>query len=75
MWLVSLPVQVTMFQEAPLGPVALTGVAVWGLGVFFETVGDWQGLPAAGDAKARCGGAGRLSLSCASFTTPSRPTT
>jgi steroid 5-alpha reductase family enzyme len=42
MWFVSLPVQVAMFQDAPLGLVAWVGVAVWAVGMFFETVGDHQ---------------------------------
>jgi steroid 5-alpha reductase family enzyme len=42
MWFVSLPVQVAMFQTAGLGPVAAAGVVVWAVGLFFETVGDWQ---------------------------------
>lgn len=42
MWFVSLPVQVAMFQGAGLGVVAWAGVAVWLVGLFFETVGDWQ---------------------------------
>lgn len=42
MWFVSLPVQVAMFQTAGLGAVAAIGVAVWAVGLFFETVGDWQ---------------------------------
>jgi steroid 5-alpha reductase family enzyme len=42
MWLVSLPVQVAMFQTPPLGGLAYVGMAVWAVGLFFETVGDWQ---------------------------------
>ena len=42
MWFVSLPVQVAMFQDAPLGPVAWLGIALWAVGMFFETVGDHQ---------------------------------
>lgn len=42
MWFVSLPVQVAMFQAPPLGWVALAGIALWAVGMFFETVGDWQ---------------------------------
>ncbi|HSE69170.1 MAG TPA: DUF1295 domain-containing protein [Nocardioidaceae bacterium] len=42
MWFVSLPVQVAMFQDAGLGVVAGLGVLLWAVGLFFETVGDWQ---------------------------------
>ncbi len=42
MWLVSLPVQVTSFAPDSLGWVAWIGVALWGVGLFFETVGDAQ---------------------------------
>jgi steroid 5-alpha reductase family enzyme len=42
MWLVSLPVQVAMFQTPSLGLLAYVGVAVWSVGLFFETLGDWQ---------------------------------
>jgi steroid 5-alpha reductase family enzyme len=42
MWFVALPVQVTMFADDGLGLVAWLGVAVWAVGLFFETVGDWQ---------------------------------
>ena len=42
MWFVSLPVQVAMVQTDPLGWLAWLGVAVWAVGLFFETVGDWQ---------------------------------
>jgi steroid 5-alpha reductase family enzyme len=42
MWFVSLPVQVAMFQEPGPGVLAWLGVAVWLVGMFFETVGDWQ---------------------------------
>lgn len=42
MWFVSLPVQVAVFQAAGLGWVAWVGVGVWAVGLFFETVGDYQ---------------------------------
>ena len=42
MWLVSLPVQVAMYERAPLGGVTWLGVAVWAVGFGFETVGDAQ---------------------------------
>ena len=42
MWLVSLPVQVAMFEHASPGAVTWLGVAVWAVGFGFETVGDAQ---------------------------------
>ena len=43
MWLVSLPVQLGQVRERPgLGPLAVVGVAVYLVGLFFETVGDYQ---------------------------------
>jgi steroid 5-alpha reductase family enzyme len=42
MWFVSLPVQVAMFQRPGLGVLAWVGLAVWAVGMFFETVGDLQ---------------------------------
>jgi len=42
MWLVSLPLQVAMYERAALSWVTWLGVAVWGTGLFFEAVGDWQ---------------------------------
>ena len=42
MWIVSLPVQVAMVDGGPLGSVAIVGLVVWAVGLFFETVGDWQ---------------------------------
>jgi steroid 5-alpha reductase family enzyme len=42
MWIVSLPVQMSMFELWFVGWVAWAGVGVWALGMFFETVGDWQ---------------------------------
>jgi steroid 5-alpha reductase family enzyme len=41
-WFVSLPVQVAMAERSPLSWVTWVGVAVWALGVFFESVGDAQ---------------------------------
>ncbi|WP_018680706.1 DUF1295 domain-containing protein [Actinokineospora enzanensis] len=40
MWFVSLPVQVAV--KGDLGPLTWVGVAVWLVGLVFETVGDWQ---------------------------------
>ena len=44
MWLVSLVLIFSMVMTDPgmLGPLAYTGVAVWAIGMVFETVGDWQ---------------------------------
>ena len=42
MWSVSLPVQVAAFETTGPGPLAWAGVALWALGLFFETVGDHQ---------------------------------
>jgi len=42
MWVVSLPVQVSMYQDVPLGLVTVLAVAVWTVGFLFEAVGDHQ---------------------------------
>ena len=44
MWVVSLPVQATVARPDPagLGALAIAGVAVWIVGIVFETVGDVQ---------------------------------
>ena len=42
MWFISLPVQVAMVQPQGLGALAWAGVAVWAVGLSFETVGDRQ---------------------------------
>ena len=44
MWIVSLPVQLAATAEEPasFGPLALAGVALWTVGLLFETVGDAQ---------------------------------
>ena len=41
-WFVSLPVQMAMYERGSPGPLAWVGVALWGVGLFFETVGDAQ---------------------------------
>jgi steroid 5-alpha reductase family enzyme len=41
-WFVSLPVQIAEFGKAPLRWWAVFGIAVWVVGFFFESVGDWQ---------------------------------
>jgi len=43
MWVVSLPVQLGQVRPTPgLGIHAVLGVVVWCVGLFFESVGDWQ---------------------------------
>jgi steroid 5-alpha reductase family enzyme len=45
MWIVSLPiqlVQVPAATAAPLGRLDLLGFLLWGTGVAFEAIGDWQ---------------------------------
>jgi steroid 5-alpha reductase family enzyme len=44
MWVVSLPVQAAQVPDAPSGLVVLdfVGIALWCVGMFFETVGDVQ---------------------------------
>ncbi len=44
MWIVSLPVQVGSVADQPtsLGPVELVGAILWAIGLFFESVGDFQ---------------------------------
>jgi steroid 5-alpha reductase family enzyme len=43
MWVVSLPVQVgTALLDQTHPWLTVAGVALWGIGLFFESVGDWQ---------------------------------
>jgi steroid 5-alpha reductase family enzyme len=42
MWIVSLPTQVTMTASDGLGWLAVIGIALWFVGLAFETLGDWQ---------------------------------
>ncbi|MBS0264341.1 MAG: DUF1295 domain-containing protein [Planctomycetes bacterium] len=44
LWFVSLPVQVALVHKSaePLGLIDLTGTIIWGVGLFFEAVGDGQ---------------------------------
>ncbi len=44
LWVVSLPIQVAIVQgaESTVGVAAIAGVILWSIGLFFETVGDWQ---------------------------------
>ena len=44
LWIVALPVQVGQIPETPekIGAGGVFGMALWGIGMFFEAVGDWQ---------------------------------
>ena len=44
LWIVSLPIQVAIVAASaePLDWRDAVGVALWGIGLFFEAVGDWQ---------------------------------
>lgn len=43
MWVVSLPIQLAMTPDDPaIGWIAVGGVILWGIGLFFETLGDAQ---------------------------------
>ena len=42
LWLATVPVQLGMLERAPVGPVAVAGTVLFGVGFFFESVGDWQ---------------------------------
>jgi steroid 5-alpha reductase family enzyme len=44
LWFVALPILVATARRsfAPLGPLDLLGGLLWGLGLLFEAVGDWQ---------------------------------
>ncbi|WP_037608617.1 DUF1295 domain-containing protein [Streptacidiphilus rugosus] len=41
-WLISLPVQAACYAPEPVGVLAVVAALVWGAGVAFEAVGDWQ---------------------------------
>jgi steroid 5-alpha reductase family enzyme len=41
-WFISLPVQIAMFSRGGIGVLGAIGVALWVVGFFFETVGDYQ---------------------------------
>ena len=41
-YLISAPILVGGFERADVGPLAWVGVAVWAVGLFFESVGDAQ---------------------------------
>ena len=42
LWFVSWPVQAAVTGDDEPGALAWVGLAVWAVGLFFETVGDWQ---------------------------------
>ncbi|MFN8071990.1 MAG: DUF1295 domain-containing protein [Mycobacterium sp.] len=42
LFVVSLPVQLAMYEAAPLGLLGVLGIVVWCIGFFFEAVGDAQ---------------------------------
>ncbi len=42
MWLVSLPVQVGQTVVSPMGMLSYAGIAIWGIGFLFESIGDYQ---------------------------------
>ncbi|MDL4813213.1 DUF1295 domain-containing protein [Actinomadura opuntiae] len=42
LWLVSLPIQVAMYQDGPPGAAFYAGVLIWTVGLAFEAVGDFQ---------------------------------
>lgn len=44
MWIISIPLLAAQFNPAPASLIWLDylGVIIWGLGFFFEAVGDWQ---------------------------------
>jgi steroid 5-alpha reductase family enzyme len=42
LWFVSWPVQAAVTGDDDPGALAWVGLAVWAIGLFFETVGDWQ---------------------------------
>jgi steroid 5-alpha reductase family enzyme len=42
MWFVSLPVQVVQYDPGPLSWWVVPGIVLWGIGFFFEAVGDFQ---------------------------------
>jgi steroid 5-alpha reductase family enzyme len=41
-WFISLPVQAAMYIRSGWAPLAVVGVVVWAVGLFFESVGDAQ---------------------------------
>lgn len=41
-WIIALPVQTGIAQGGPLGAAVVLGGLLWGVGMFFESVGDFQ---------------------------------
>ena len=41
-WVISLPLLGAILSPRPIGLLDYAGVALWAVGFFFETVGDWQ---------------------------------
>lgn len=50
LWFISFPVQVAQYDPDPLTMVSYLGVAIFGVGLFFESVGDFQLAQFRGDA-------------------------
>ena len=42
MIVISIPVQVAMYESEPLGVIGAIGIVIWAIGFCFEAVGDWQ---------------------------------
>ncbi|MFC5677055.1 DUF1295 domain-containing protein [Aeromicrobium endophyticum] len=42
MIVISIPVQLAMYESEPLGVIGAIGIAIWLIGFLFEAVGDWQ---------------------------------
>jgi steroid 5-alpha reductase family enzyme len=44
MWIISAPIYISQLSSAPLHItwIDIFGTLVWGAGIFFETIGDWQ---------------------------------
>ncbi len=52
LWVISAPLQHSIAADtAPLGAIAAVGVFLWGVGMYFETVADWQLLRFKSDPK------------------------
>lgn len=41
-WIISVPLLAAMLAPGPLGLAGLLGILLWGVGMVFETLGDWQ---------------------------------
>jgi steroid 5-alpha reductase family enzyme len=42
MIVISVPVQLAMYESEPLGVIGAIGIAIWAIGFVFEALGDWQ---------------------------------